>query len=199
MLEEEAREDKRSDEELVRLAQAGDKQAEEVLLLRYAGVVRCRARGFFLIGGETEDLIQEGMIGLYRAIGDFKPQTEGGLSFKNFAYLCVSRRIIDAVKMSARKKNVPLNNYVSLVQSEWALPTESPEEKFIRSEDRREFLQKMSKVLSDFEFRVIVMYMDGLTSLEMCDATKKDQKSVDNAIQRSKKKLQRLLKIQSHE
>jgi RNA polymerase sporulation-specific sigma factor len=189
---------KKQDEELVRLAQAGDKQAEEELLLRYAVVVRGRARGFFLIGGETEDLIQEGMIGLYRAIGDYKPQEEGGMSFKNFAYLCVSRRIIDAVKTSARKKNVPLNNYVSLFQSEWAQPIASiasPEDEFIRSEDRREFLQEMSKVLSDFEFRVIVMYMDGLSCLEICEATGKDAKSVDNAIQRSKRKLQRLLKF----
>ena len=117
------------DEELVRRAQSGDKQATEALLVRFAGVVRGRARGFFLIGGETEDLIQEGMIGLYGAISD-----------------------------------------------------------------GREFFQKMSKVLSDFEFRVTVMYMDGLSCAEICEATGKDGKSVDNAIQRSKKKLQKILK-----
>ena len=180
------------DEELVRRAQSGDKQATEALLVRFAGVVRGRARGFFLIGGETEDLIQEGMIGLYGAISDYRE--EGGMSFKNFAYLCISRRIIDAVKASARKKNVPLNNYVSLCQSEWELPIASPEEEVIRGEDGREFFQKMSKVLSDFEFRVTVMYMDGLSCAEICEATGKDGKSVDNAIQRSKKKLQKILK-----
>ena len=116
------------------------------------------------------------------------------MSFKNFAYLCVSRRIIDAVKASARKKNVPLNNYVSLFQSEWSLPVSSPEEEMIRNEDRREFLQKMSKVLSDFEFRATVMYMDGLSCAEICEATGKDGKSIDNAIQRSKKKLLAVLK-----
>lgn len=116
------------------------------------------------------------------------------MSFKNFAYLCISRRIIDAVKASARKKNVPLNNYVSLFQSEWELPIASPEEEVIRGEDGREFFQKMSKVLSDFEFRVTVMYMDGLSCAEICEATGKDGKSVDNAIQRSKKKLQKILK-----
>lgn len=181
-----------SDEILVKAAQSGDKQATEALLVRFAGVVRGRARGFFLIGGETEDLIQEGMIGLYGAISDYRE--EGGMSFKNFAYLCISRRIIDAVKASARKKNVPLNNYVSLFQSEWELPIASPEEEVIRGEDGREFFQKMSKVLSDFEFRVTVMYMDGLSCAEICEATGKDGKSVDNAIQRSKKKLQKILK-----
>jgi RNA polymerase sigma factor, sigma-70 family len=186
--------EEKGDDALVSLAQSGDKQATEELLLKYAGLVRGRARGFFLIGGETEDLIQEGMVGLYHAVGEYRPDREDGMSFKNFAYLCVSRRIIDAVKASARKKNVPLNNYVSLFQSEWAMPISSPEDEVIRSEDRREFLQKMSKELSDFEFRVTVMYMDGLSCAEICEATGKDGKSVDNAIQRSKKKLQNVLK-----
>ncbi|HIU59648.1 MAG TPA: sigma-70 family RNA polymerase sigma factor [Candidatus Scatosoma pullistercoris] len=185
---------RQTDESLVERAQAGDKQATEELLSRYAGLVRGRARGFFLVGGETEDLIQEGMIGLYRAVSEYRVDREGGMSFKNFAYLCVSRRIIDAVKASARKKNVPLNNYVSLFQSEWEMPVSSPEDEVIRGEDRREFLQKMSKELSDFEFRVTVMYMDGLSCAEICEATGKEEKSVDNAIQRSKKKLQKLLK-----
>ena len=185
---------RQTDESLVERAQAGDKQATEELLSRYAGLVRGRARGFFLVGGETVDLIQEGMIGLYRAVSEYRTDREGGMSFKNFAYLCVSRRIIDAVKASARKKNVPLNNYVSLFQSEWEMPVSSPEDEVIRGEDRREFLQKMSKELSDFEFRVTVMYMDGLSCAEICEATGKEEKSVDNAIQRSKKKLQKLLK-----
>ena len=185
---------RQTDESLVERAQAGDKQATEELLSRSAGLVRGRARGFFLVGGETEDLIQEGMIGLYRAVSEYRVDREGGMSFKNFAYLCVSRRIIDAVKASARKKNVPLNNYVSLFQSEWEMPVSSPEDEVIRGEDRREFLQKMSKELSDFEFRVTVMYMDGLSCAEICEATGKEEKSVDNAIQRSKKKLQKLLK-----
>lgn len=185
---------RQTDESLVERAQTGDKQATEELLSRYAGLVRGRARGFFLVGGETEDLIQEGMIGLYRAVSEYRTDREGGMSFKNFAYLCVSRRIIDAVKASARKKNVPLNNYVSLFQSEWEMPVSSPEDEVIRGEDRREFLQKMSKELSDFEFRVTVMYMDGLSCAEICEATGKEEKSVDNAIQRSKKKLQKLLK-----
>ena len=95
---------KQSDEGLVELSQNGDKQATELLLLRHSGLVRGCARRFFLVGGETEDLIQEGMIGLYNAIGDYRKK-EDGRSFKNFAYLCVSRRIIDAVKATTRKKN----------------------------------------------------------------------------------------------
>ena len=183
---------KLSDAELLALVSAGNADAEEALAERYSRLVRICARPLFLIGGDSEDLIQEGMIGLYGAISDYRE--EGGMSFKNFAYLCISRRIIDAVKASARKKNVPLNNYVSLFQWEWELPIASPEEEVIRGEDGREFFQKMSKVLSDFEFRVTVMYMDGLSCAEICEATGKDGKSVDNAIQRSKKKLQKILK-----
>ena len=184
-----------TDEQLVLLSQSGNKQATEQLLLRYSPLVRRRARCFFLVGGETEDLIQEGMIGLYDAIGDYTcKQGEG--SFSGFAYLCVTRRIIDAVKSSARLKNVPLNYYVSLFDREREFSVESPdpEDEMIRKEDRREFLQRMSRVLSDFEFRVIVMYMDGMSCLEICQATGKDGKSVDNAIQRSKKKLQKIIK-----
>ena len=186
--------DQRKDEELVALAQNGDKQATEILLLRHAGLVRGCARGFFLIGGETEDLIQEGMIGLYNAIGQYQCK-EDGSSFKNFAYLCVSRRIIDAVKSSARKKNSPLNNGMPiLLADDWAMPGLSPEEMLILRDDRREFRQKMSGVLSDFEFKVTTMYMDGMSCAEICEATGKTVKSVDNALQRSKRKLQEVLK-----
>ncbi len=186
---------KKKDEELVVLSQKGDKNATEELLLRYAGVVRYCARGFFLVGGETEDLIQEGMIGLYHAIGDYKAEGKGS-SFKNFAYLCVSRRIIDAVKGAARKKNAPLNSGLILGDSEW-LTSElnlSPEDLLIISDERKELKQKMSRALSDFEFKITSMYVDGMTCAEICEATGKTPKSVDNAIQRSKRKLQQILK-----
>lgn len=184
---------KKTDEELVELSQNGDKQATEELLLRHAGLVRSCARGFFLVGGETEDLIQEGMVGLYSAIGDYK-RREGGVSFKKFASLCVSRRIIDAVKASSRKKSAPLNYYVSFTDEDWTSSELSPEDMLILRDDRREFRQKMSGILSDFEFKVTTMYMDGLSCAEICDVTGKSAKSVDNAIQRSKKKLQEALK-----
>lgn len=185
--------EKKTDEELVELSQNGDKQAMEELLLRHSGLVRGCARGFFLAGGETEDLIQEGMIGLYRAIGDYKKK-EDGRNFKNFAYLCVSRRIIDAVKASARKKNVPIGKCVPIVEADWAATELSPEDLLVMQDDKREFRQKMSRALSDFEFKVTSMYMDGMSSSEICEATGKGEKSVDNAIQRSKRKLQELLK-----
>ncbi|MBQ8374677.1 MAG: sigma-70 family RNA polymerase sigma factor [Clostridia bacterium] len=182
-----------TDEALVKRAQSGDKAAMEELLVRYGDTVRRRARGFFLAGGETEDLIQEGMIGLYNAIGDYSPE-ENGAQFKSFAFLCITRRMIDAVKSSARLKNVPLNNYVSIFDSDWDLFDDSPEEKMIMLEDRREFIQKMNRALSDFEFRIIVMYMEGMSCAEICAVTGRTEKSVDNAIQRSKKKLQNLVK-----
>lgn len=182
------------DEELLLLAQKGDKQATEELLRRYAGLVRRCARGFFLIGGETDDLLQEGMIGLYSAIVGY--QKDGGSSFKNFAYTCISRQIIDAVKAAASKKNEALNGGVFLNDVEWMLAESSmdPEEALILSEERKEFRQKMSGELSDFEFKITTMYIEGMSSAEICAATGKSAKSVDNAIQRSKKKLQKILK-----
>lgn len=184
-----------SDEELVKRAQNGDQAATEELLERYKNVVRARARSFFLAGGETEDLIQEGMVGLYNAIHAYDGEKSARLSFKNFVYLCVSRRIIDAVKNAARDKNVPLNNYVSIFDLNFDLADEnSAEEELIRTEDRTELLQKMSKALSAFEFRIVVMYMDGMSYVQIAEATGKDTKSIDNALQRSKKKLMGIFK-----
>ena len=182
---------KKTDEELVLLSQRGEKQATETLMLRHSGLVRSCARGFFLVGGETEDLLQEGMIGLYHAIGDYK-DSDNGRSFKNFAYMCISRQIIDAVKTAARKKNLPLN---SRTDAEWGMVGEAfdPEHLLIMSDERRELKQKMSRALSDFEFKVTTMYVDGMTCAEICEATGKTAKSVDNAIQRSKHKLQTVL------
>jgi RNA polymerase sporulation-specific sigma factor len=182
-----------SDEELVSHAQTGDKQATEELLLRYSTLVRALSRGYFLVGGETEDLIQEGMIGLYHAINDYKGGE--GKSFKNFAYMCVERKLVDALKKFTSKKNKMLNESVSVEQAHlWAYAGPSPEDDLILSDERREFKRRMSAVLSDFEFKIMWMYMEGLTRSEICESTGKAQKSVDNAIERSKRKLQALLK-----
>lgn len=185
-------ETKKTDEELVKLAQGKDKQAEEELLMRYNGLVRRLARQYFLSGGETEDLIQEGMMGLFGAIRDYKV-LQDGRSFKNFAYLCVTRRIIDAVKTSKRKKNEPLNYYVSTDET-YEFEGVGPEDIVILDDERRELRQRMAKVLSDFEFKIISMYMEGMSCSMICEATGKSSKSVDNALQRSKKKLQAVLK-----
>ena len=161
-------EKRKQDEELLLLAQSGDKQATEELMRRHSGLVRRCARGFFLIGGETEDLLQEGMIGLYSAILDYRKK-DGGSNFKNFAYTCISRQIIDAVKAAASKKNEPLNGGVFLNDVEWMLAESgmNPEEALILSDERREFRQKMSRELSDFEFKVITMYIEGMSCAEI--------------------------------
>lgn len=183
-----------TDEALVLKAQNGDKQAMDELLLRYSHLVRYAARKFFLIGGETEDLIQEGMMGLFHAALDYKGKKEGGTSFKNFAYLCIWRKIIDAVKSSMSKKNEPLNNRVFTPDVDFVAFAPDPEEEMILDDDRRELKRTMSRVLSDFEFKVFDMYMDGMSCAEICEATGKAPKSVDNAVQRSRRKLQEVLK-----
>ena len=141
-----------SDEQLALLAQQGEKRAVETLLNRYKSAVRGRARGFFLAGGDTDDLVQEGMVGLYSAILDYS--SASGKSFKNFAYLCVTRKLLDAVKGSVRQKNVPLNNYVSIFDPDFEglSQEQTPEEFLITTESRAEFWVKIGKALSDFEF-----------------------------------------------
>ena len=179
-----------SDEALVKRAQKGDASATEQLLRRYAGTVRAHARRFFLAGGDMDDLVQEGMIGLYAAVREYR--AEEGKSFKNFAYLCVRRHILDAVKASARRKNGPLNESVSL--SDPVLGDRagegSPEDLVLEGEEEREFRKRLTKELSDFEFRVMTMYLDGMSYAEICEATGKNNKSIDNALTRAKKKLQ---------
>lgn len=184
---------KKTDEELVLLYRNGDKSALDELMLRHSGLVRSCARGFFLVGGETEDLIQEGMIGLYHAIQDYK-SGEDSSSFKNFAYLCVSRRIIDAVRSATNKKNAPAQYFLSALPYETVGSGLDPVDLLILEDERKELSKKMSKALSDFEFRITTMYVEGMSSAEICEATGKSAKSVDNALQRSKRKLQQVLK-----
>ncbi len=183
---------RRTDEELAEEAQRGEASATEELILRYNHAVRARARQFFLAGGETEDLVQEGMIGLYFAIRDYR--TDSGKSFKNFAYLCVTRRIYDAIGRMTTKKSSVLTESVSLfdrnvldISDERA----SPEEFLIDSEARAEFQVKLMRELSDFEYRVLNMYLEGMSYSKICEATKKPFKSVDNALSRAKRKMQK--------
>lgn len=183
--------DAERDEALVLRAQAGDRTAADLLLRRYLNTVRARARRYFLIGGELDDLVQEGMIGLYDAIRDYRG--DAGKSFKNFAYLCVTRHILDAVKRSARKKNAPLNDYVSLFDPDLArfAEGETPEDSVIDNESRSELRVRLMKELSDFEYRVLNLYLEGMSYAEICEVTGKQVKSVDNALARAKKKLLR--------
>ena len=181
-----------SDERLVELSQKGDKSATEQLLKRYKNVVLSVARRFFLSGGETEDLVQEGMCGLYSAIEGY---SDGKSAFSSYAARCIRNRIIDAVKATRGAKHSALNNFLPIVEvGEELYPSpENPEDELIKRENRREFLQKISNNLSSFEFKVTVMYMDGLTMAEMSSATGKPVKSIDNALQRAKRKLVKLL------
>ncbi len=172
----------KSDEELAAIAQAGGEGAEEELLNRYKSAVRARARKFFLTGGETEDLAQEGMIGLVSAIRDFR--ADGGKTFKNFAYLCVSRRIYSALRAAGRTPEYDDLDPDSV--SEGA----TPEDFVLAGESLAEFRTKLTGTLSDFEFRVVSLWLDGMSYAAIAQATGKDLKAVDNALSRSRKKLQ---------
>ena len=182
----------KTDEALVALAQSGDEQAEEELMLRYRNLVRFCARKFFLVGGETEDLIQEGMMGLFQAVGAYDTKREKSARFKNFAYLCIWRRIVDAVKSAAKRQ--PSDILLFSQDLENCTADLDLDELIIFIDDQKEMMQKISRVLSNFEFRIFTLYLNGMSLAEICEATGKSSKSVDNAVQRSKSKLLKLLK-----
>lgn len=177
----------KAENELIKKAQDGDKQAVQEILSKYKNLVRSIARRYTLQGGETEDLIQEGMVGLFSAIGDYNE--DKGMSFKNFACLLVKQRIYDAIKSAMRKKNSPMNNYVSIFQLEGEL-TGNAEEEFLEDESGKDFIKLLGKILSNFELRVLLLYVDGLAYAEIAETVKKDVKSVENAIQRCRRKIQ---------
>ena len=184
----------KSDEALIALAQGGNEIAMNELILRYGYLVRARARQYFVVGGETEDLVQEGMMGLFSAAISYKQ--EMGKSFKNFAYMCITRRIVDEIKKTNTKKNAVFKEVVPLDQlglDLWA-ETLSPEEYVINNEARAELEIKLTQELTDLEYRVLKLYMEGMNYAQICNATKKSPKSVDNALMRAKKKLQKAFK-----
>lgn len=175
-----------SDEDLCLLAAKGDAEAEEALILRYGRVVRVCARPLFLVGGDSEDLIQEGMLGLLDAIRQFDPQRDA--SFRTFAEVCVRNRLRSAVRADARSKNQPLNFSVSLdeAEGESTLPL-SPEEMMIDQESRQERLAR----LSPFENQVLSLYLTGASYEDIAQRLQRSAKSVDNAVQRIRRKLAR--------
>lgn len=193
-----------ADEEIVALAQEGDGAALEYLLNKYKNFVRTKARSYFLIGADHEDIVQEGMIGLYKAIRDFK--SEKLTSFRAFAELCVTRQIITAIKTATRQKHIPLNSYVSLnkpiydEESDRTLldvisedvPSD-PEAMIIDREDLSFIEGRIGEMLSDLEKQVLVLYMEGKSYVEISEAMGRHVKSVDNALQRIKRKLQKYL------
>ncbi len=193
-----------TDEEIAVLAQQGDALASEFLLNKYKNFVRSKARSYFLVGADHEDIVQEGMIGLFKAFRDFKPDKLS--SFRAFAELCITRQIITAIKTATRQKHIPLNSYVSLnkpiydEESDRTLldvitegHTTNPEELLIGQEDLSSIEGKIGEALSDLEWEVLTSYLDGKSYQEIADDLGRHVKSIDNALQRVKRKLERLI------
>lgn len=184
----------KSDSVLWLQASEGDTAAEEALVIRYTRLVRACARPYFLAGGDREDLIQEGMLGLLSAIRHFDP--DKSVKFNTFAEYCIRRRIFDAIKASTRDKSIPLNTYVSLesprfdeIYSPAASNLRDPEELIIANERAEELKSFLKDSLSSFEKTILDLYLDGMSYAEMAQRVCKTTKSVDNAVQRIKKKL----------
>lgn len=191
----------RTDEELIVATRAGDDVALAMLLTRYRAFARRKASAYFLVGADREDIVQEGMIGLYKAIRDFNPAMEA--SFRGFAELCVNRQIITAIKTATRHKHGPLNSYVSLARplsadddGERVLgdllptsPTQDPAELVISAERIRSLQQHLDAVLSDLEVEVLRLHVEGKSYVEIAEVLDRQVKSIDNALQRIKRKL----------
>jgi RNA polymerase sporulation-specific sigma factor len=193
-----------ADEQIVDHARLGDRIAEEYLINKYKNFVRAKARSYFLIGADREDIIQEGMIGLYKAIRDFK--SDKLASFRAFAELCITRQIITAIKTATRQKHIPLNSYVSLnkpiydEESDRTLldvlsgnKVTDPEELVISREEFVDIESKMGEFLSELEREVLNAYLDGKSYQEIAQELNRHVKSIDNALQRVKRKLERYI------
>lgn len=193
-----------TDEQIVVLAQETDGPALEYLLNKYKNFVRTKARSYFLIGADHEDIVQEGMIGLYKAIRDYKAEKLS--SFRAFAELCVTRQIITAIKTATRQKHIPLNSYISLNKPIYEEDSDrtlldviteegisNPEEMVIDREDLSVIEGKIGQMLSDLEKDVLVRYMEGKSYVEIADEMHRHVKSIDNALQRIKRKLLKYL------
>jgi len=191
-----------TDDELIVLSKNGDGYATEVLMEKYRNFVRSRSRTYFLIGADKEDIIQEGMIGLYKAIRDYKPEAQA--SFKSFAELCITRQIITAIKTATRQKHIPLNSYISLSKPVYDDENErvlldtvierkklDPEEIMIDKERFSSIEEKLSDILSKLEWKVLSKYLEGKSYTEIARQINKSEKSIDNALQRIKKKIEK--------
>ena len=180
-----------SDEVLQKMAADGDRAAEETLILRYSRTVRSCARPLFLAGGDSEDLTQEGFLGLLDAIREYKSDRDA--SFSTFAQVCIRNRLRSAVRSASREKHAVLNAALSWEQDnvEPATAPPSPEEMLIAREDRAEELVRLEQNLSSLEREILEHYLNGLSYSEIAQATHRSAKSVDNAVQRIRKKLAR--------
>lgn len=192
------------DEELIKQSRAGDESAANELMSRYKAVVRNRASSYFMAGADQEDLIQEGMIGVFKAIRDYDERK--GASFRTFAELCIQRQIISAVKGASRMKHAPLNESVSLNRPvvddenggtlEELLADEvetNPEKMLLLREDMNYISRNLEDILSELELQVWKMYVNGCSYKEIAEKLDKTSKGVDSAIQRAKKKLAEII------
>ncbi|MCZ8517242.1 RNA polymerase sporulation sigma factor SigH [Paenibacillus filicis] len=198
--------DLKADEDLVESVREGDSDALEYLINKYKNFVRAKARSYFLIGADREDIVQEGMIGLYKSIRDFRGDKLS--SFKAFAELCITRQIITAIKTATRQKHIPLNSYVSLDKPIYDEDSDrtlldvicgsrvsDPEELIINQEEFSGLEDKMGEILSDLERRVLMLYLDGRSYQEIAVDLDRHVKSIDNALQRVKRKLEKYLEV----
>ncbi|MGE7947728.1 RNA polymerase sporulation sigma factor SigH [Lysinibacillus sp. NPDC093688] len=196
-----------NDEELIEMVHQGNTDALDYLITKYRLLVRAKARSYFLIGADKEDIVQEGMIGLYKAIRDFKGDKLA--SFRAFAELCITRQIITAIKTATRQKHIPLNSYVSLdkpifdEESDRTLMDvltgaimDDPEELMIHREEYGYLEEKMGEILSELELQVLALYLDGQSYHEISAKLNRHVKSIDNALQRVKRKLERHLVLE---
>ena len=193
-----------SDEQIVQLCHDGNADAEEYLMNKYKNFVRSKARSYFLIGADHEDIVQEGMIGLYKSIRDYKQEKLS--SFRAFAELCITRQIITAIKTATRQKHIPLNSYVSLNKPLYDEESDrtlldiimegsagNPEDMIINQENLGNIHQKINEVLSGLEQEVLSAYLDGKSYQEIAESLGRHVKSIDNALQRVKRKLEKYL------
>ena len=195
------------DNKLVILARDGDPAAQEFLIEKYKKMVRIKARGYYIMGGDSEDIIQEGMIGLYKAIRDFDETKQ--VNFFSFAALCITRQIHTAIKSANRQKHIPLNSSLSLDRAVYEENEDftyletlansevtNPESLIISSENKTELEKRIGSSLSDLEKRVLFLYLRGKSYVEIAGIIAKDEKSIDNALQRIKKKVTTILNAQ---
>lgn len=200
--------EERLDEDLVESVRNGDSSALEYLIHKYRNFVRAKARSYFLIGADREDIVQEGMIGLYKSIRDFREDKLA--SFKAFAELCITRQIITAIKTATRQKHIPLNSYVSLDKPIYEEDSDrtlldviqtarvsDPEEMIIHQEEFDDIELTMSELLSDLERKVLMLYLDGRSYQEIAVDLDRHVKSIDNALQRVKRKLEKYLTVRN--
>lgn len=187
-----------TDEELLVQLQQGDQDIEEYLINKYKSLVRKKAHAMYLMGGETDDLIQEGMIGLFKAVRDY--QEDRNASFVTFANLCIERQLYNAIQISNRQKHKPLNSYVSLSEEGDDAAFEmselwqsSPENIIIDQENAKGMEEKIKECLSTFENQVLDLYLNGKGYLEIAEILVKSPKSIDNALQRIRGKVKEYL------